>query len=145
MIRRPPRSTRTDTLFPYTTLFRSSSIGQSAADSANLVLENGTFAYVGGTDAASDRGFTLVNAGADAPTIEVNGSRTLEFSGLVTSPDDAGLTKTGWGTLVLSNASNDYVGITTITGSGAGGASTLSVKTLANGGQVSGKIGREQV
>src|SRR3546814_14679008 len=26
MIRRPPRSTRTDTLFPYTTLFRSSDI-----------------------------------------------------------------------------------------------------------------------
>src|SRR3546814_3272728 len=26
MIRRPPRSTRTDTLFPYTTLFRSDSI-----------------------------------------------------------------------------------------------------------------------
>src|SRR3546814_14643901 len=30
MIRRPPRSTRTDTLFPYTTLFRSSSFGDSA-------------------------------------------------------------------------------------------------------------------
>src|SRR3546814_13568086 len=27
MIRRPPRSTRTDTLFPYTTLFRSLAIG----------------------------------------------------------------------------------------------------------------------
>src|SRR3546814_14130245 len=27
MIRRPPRSTRTDTLFPYTTLFRSLVIG----------------------------------------------------------------------------------------------------------------------
>src|SRR3546814_10980923 len=27
MIRRPPRSTRTDTLFPYTTLFRSESMG----------------------------------------------------------------------------------------------------------------------
>src|SRR3546814_13571996 len=27
MIRRPPRSTRTDTLFPYTTLFRSKSDG----------------------------------------------------------------------------------------------------------------------
>src|SRR3546814_14590352 len=26
MIRRPPRSTRTDTLFPYTTLFRSASL-----------------------------------------------------------------------------------------------------------------------
>src|SRR3546814_4905127 len=38
MIRRPPRSTRTDTLFPYTTLFRSGgdgvrvrSVGQDAA------------------------------------------------------------------------------------------------------------------
>src|SRR3546814_18216048 len=29
MIRRPPRSTRTDTLFPYTTLFRSDEIGAS--------------------------------------------------------------------------------------------------------------------
>src|SRR3546814_3124880 len=28
MIRRPPRSTRTDTLFPYTTLFRSFRFGQ---------------------------------------------------------------------------------------------------------------------
>src|SRR3546814_11027527 len=28
MIRRPPRSTRTDTLFPYTTLFRSTRIGR---------------------------------------------------------------------------------------------------------------------
>src|SRR3546814_19014138 len=28
MIRRPPRSTRTDTLFPYTTLFRSSGSGR---------------------------------------------------------------------------------------------------------------------
>src|SRR3546814_5592619 len=27
MIRRPPRSTRTDTLFPYTTLFRSDALG----------------------------------------------------------------------------------------------------------------------
>src|SRR3546814_4562775 len=29
MIRRPPRSTRTDTLFPYTTLFRSGVVGSS--------------------------------------------------------------------------------------------------------------------
>src|SRR3546814_10811370 len=32
MIRRPPRSTRTDTLFPYTTLFRSAMCGASAKD-----------------------------------------------------------------------------------------------------------------
>src|SRR3546814_906809 len=31
MIRRPPRSTRTDTLFPYTTLFRSLGIAGHAA------------------------------------------------------------------------------------------------------------------
>src|SRR3546814_13932746 len=32
MIRRPPRSTRTDTLFPYTTLFRSLRAGSPAAN-----------------------------------------------------------------------------------------------------------------
>src|SRR3546814_14868962 len=31
MLRRPPRSTRTDTLFPYTTLFRSDTEGGSGA------------------------------------------------------------------------------------------------------------------
>src|SRR3546814_17396263 len=31
MIRRPPRSTRTDTLFPYTTLFRSAALGHPAS------------------------------------------------------------------------------------------------------------------
>src|SRR3546814_7073362 len=31
MIRRPPRSTRTDTLFPYTTLFRSPGLPAAAA------------------------------------------------------------------------------------------------------------------
>src|SRR3546814_5223138 len=32
MIRRPPRSTRTDTLFPYTTLFRSDLLGRRARE-----------------------------------------------------------------------------------------------------------------
>src|SRR3546814_8627676 len=32
MIRRPPRSTRTDTLFPYTTLFRSDLANRMACD-----------------------------------------------------------------------------------------------------------------
>src|SRR3546814_14339507 len=32
MTRRPPRSQRTDTLFPYTTLFRSRSAGQPSAE-----------------------------------------------------------------------------------------------------------------
>src|SRR3546814_15258482 len=34
MIRRPPRSTRTDTLFPYTTLFRSVHLGGFFAEQA---------------------------------------------------------------------------------------------------------------
>src|SRR3546814_13776598 len=46
MIRRPPRSTRTDTLFPYTTLFRSSSkvrshLASSKSD-AKIIIAPGT-------------------------------------------------------------------------------------------------------
>lgn len=114
-----------------------SSIGASSADAANLVLESGTLAYTGGVDAATDRGITLVNGGAER-AIQVDAGRTVEFSGLVTSPDDAGLTKTGAGTLVLSNAANDYTGVTTITQSSAAGNSTLSVNTLSDGGIASG-------
>src|SRR5690606_32987179 len=97
----------------------------SSSDSSNLVLENGTLRYSGGT-ASTDRGFTLVNGGPSR-TIQVDGTADLTFSGQVTSPDDAGFTKTGTGTLTLTNASNDYVGVTTI----AGG--TLAVTTLADG------------
>src|SRR3546814_20256990 len=39
MIRRPPRSTRTDTLFPYTTLFRSKAVG---ADIDRLAIAHRT-------------------------------------------------------------------------------------------------------
>src|SRR3546814_3334978 len=38
MIRRPPRSTRTDTLFPYTTLFRSALQKRAIAQLRNLAL-----------------------------------------------------------------------------------------------------------
>src|SRR3546814_11818838 len=38
MIRRPPRSTRTDTLFPYTTLFRS--VGSNSGRTGALELGN---------------------------------------------------------------------------------------------------------
>src|SRR3546814_8372480 len=36
MLRRPPRSTRTDTLFPYTTLFRSAPAGAAGARACRL-------------------------------------------------------------------------------------------------------------
>src|SRR3546814_15634309 len=43
MIRRPPRSTRTDTLFPYTTLFRSfeSDLINTAGDALRLIHDIG--------------------------------------------------------------------------------------------------------
>src|SRR3546814_7029190 len=40
MIRRPPRSTRTDTLFPYTTLFRSA-VGDHRAEAAEVADRKG--------------------------------------------------------------------------------------------------------
>src|SRR3546814_14966532 len=39
MIRRPPRSTRTDTLFPYTTLFRSSGFNQVFTEISGEFIE----------------------------------------------------------------------------------------------------------
>src|SRR3546814_7996608 len=49
MIRRPPRSTRTDTLFPYTTLFRSHDkpMAQSPAPGAALFTPKGEAAETG--------------------------------------------------------------------------------------------------
>src|SRR3546814_10615236 len=55
MIRRPPRSTRTDTLLPYTTLFRSGDAGLPDAGAVHVErhrgrhdreLERGTVAYL---------------------------------------------------------------------------------------------------
>src|SRR3546814_2018628 len=41
MIRRPPRSTRTDTLFPYTTLFRSAPIANKVAGGQHHTRQQG--------------------------------------------------------------------------------------------------------
>src|SRR3546814_7018262 len=57
MIRRPPRSTRTDTLFPYTTLFR------SAADHQHVDL--------------GDQIAEQVEPGGDLGTAHDGGQRTL--------------------------------------------------------------------
>src|SRR3546814_13278796 len=44
MVRRPPRSTRSDTLFPYTTLFRSSALEQQADE---LRQDGATAIFIG--------------------------------------------------------------------------------------------------
>src|SRR3546814_15702874 len=61
MIRRPPRSTRTDTLFPYTTLFRSRAKGLIGAEEAAEALGEGGE----GGDGASAGAFNL-GGGDDA-------------------------------------------------------------------------------
>src|SRR3546814_10697756 len=57
MIRRPPRSTRTDTLFPYTTLFRSKArlIIRAGGRIVPALEEGATIAFVALDDAAEAR------------------------------------------------------------------------------------------
>src|SRR3546814_1328820 len=58
MIRRPPRSTRTDTLFPYTTLFRSSSVARGAISLLEAVpFACAAYARDDGTLVAANRRF----------------------------------------------------------------------------------------
>src|SRR3546814_7830466 len=72
MIRRPPRSTRTATLFPYTTLFRSALdlVGGAAIDTgtADLALQSGamltTTSSLGGANVTL-RGDDGIALGAD--------------------------------------------------------------------------------
>src|SRR3546814_11700273 len=81
MIRRPPRSTRTDTLFPYTTLFRSVGITQGLSV-LNSTQEGDTPASRIGADGQ----FTSFNAWANW-TGDIIGPITarLEAAGQLTS------------------------------------------------------------
>src|SRR3546814_5443007 len=67
MIRRPPRSTRTDTLFPYTTLFRSDDPGLGDTRNTRIVsifVEDDN----GATSEAVDNPGIFVTSINDAPT-----------------------------------------------------------------------------
>src|SRR3546814_3866178 len=66
MIRRPPRSTRTDTLVPYTTLFRSAEAGAQCEGRAEAI---------GGAD-AQPRGLELETAGAAPRVVIAEAHRT---------------------------------------------------------------------
>src|SRR3546814_19942120 len=88
MIRRPPRSTRTDTLFPYTTLFRSRE---------SFVLSD------------------LPPYGTAAITVTVTGASTVGIGNLIVGPvADFGLTDFGMklGILDYSLKNKDDFGIT---------------------------------
>src|SRR3546814_1628142 len=73
MIRRPPRSTRTDTLFPYTTLFRSSNLKLCVVDDLDdhpisRMLKSGLRATVNSDDPAYFGGYVNDNFRALAAT-----------------------------------------------------------------------------
>src|SRR3546814_1879446 len=73
MIRRPPRSTRTDTLFPYTTLFRS----------ARLILTRSSdWSVVPGSDAAGEPRDAL-SARSIAATTHRSEEHTSELQSLM--------------------------------------------------------------
>src|SRR3546814_15781643 len=77
MIRRPPRSTRTDTLFPYTTLFRSP-IGNKDYSSVIAALPDDVdaiYVALGGADAVNFL-TQYEQAGGDLPLIA--GSITVD-------------------------------------------------------------------
>src|SRR3546814_19676941 len=72
MIRRPPRSTRTDTLFPYTTLFRSKQPAD-IADGAEIAFSAGNKAIIR---------LVIVDTG-DQPDSGRAGARRVQAIGLV--------------------------------------------------------------
>src|SRR3546814_13069843 len=81
MIRRPPRSTRTDTLFPYTTLFRSPNIGalralKAAGASVVGVVDSGSTAFDPLAAAAAD-GLDVVVLDHHATEAELPPARAL--------------------------------------------------------------------
>src|SRR3546814_18082379 len=76
MIRRPPRSTRTDTLFPYTTLFRSDLINSLRQ---SLLEANQAQATLASKLSDMTAAFTVYDAGQQPPP--QNGPYTLGVLG----------------------------------------------------------------
>src|SRR3546814_18988217 len=81
MIRRPPRSTRTDTLFPYTTLFRSLGHGaRAAADGATAL--GFSYSAISESGVAVGNHSTYIGEGAAA----VRGWADKNSNGIVAAP-----------------------------------------------------------
>src|SRR3546814_14791342 len=79
MIRRPPRSTRTDTLVPYTTLFRSTAANLAAFINAH----RNDFGVAGGVTATSAAGVTTVRSPGTAGNAVRSEEHTSELQSLM--------------------------------------------------------------
>src|SRR3546814_3152793 len=106
MVRRPPRSTRTDTLFPYTTLFRSALInGGSLTNEVTITggsggTNGGSFSGDGaGGAGVTGHGLDIVNSGTISGGLSGDGvtrATAIRFTGGVNSLTlEAGSTITG--------------------------------------------------
>src|SRR3546814_19273146 len=96
MIRRPPRSTRTDTLFPYTTLFRSGAGGQLARLGEGAV-DHRPLRAVEGDPLARRRGFEpiAVDHTPGLHQLHVELAQRLEHRGHLGGGRQAALAVTG--------------------------------------------------
>src|SRR3546814_12338952 len=81
MIRRPPRSTRTDTLFPYTTLFRSAIDRAGAAEQGAADVEVADLGVVGGD--AEVAGDEKLEPAGNRITLDAGDGRLLHVVDLV--------------------------------------------------------------
>src|SRR3546814_1358609 len=80
MIRRPPRSTRTDTLFPYTTLFRSDALADPATKAVELAeklkLADAHLALLAGTATAGQ--VALLDLGSGTRTAATEAAKLAD-------------------------------------------------------------------
>src|SRR3546814_18101457 len=83
MIRRPPRSTRTDTLFPYTTLFRSYALW-NLEERGEIFIDPGSPVYEGMVIGEHSRGNDL----------EVNPMKAKQLTNMRASGKDAAVSLT---------------------------------------------------
>src|SRR3546814_12980619 len=76
MIRRPPRSTRTDTLFPATTLFRSAALAASAR--SGVLIKGGAYVEAPGrtTAIAMDKTGTITMGEPEVAAVHPLAGRT---------------------------------------------------------------------
>src|SRR3546814_3604500 len=84
MIRRPPRSTRTDTLFPYTTLFRSAPDRRSAARSRRRARATRVLSPPNGRHLPTDRTVPWTDGSASYPCRKIRSEEhTSELQSLM--------------------------------------------------------------
>src|SRR3546814_8712060 len=132
MIRRPPRSTRTDTLFPYTTLFRSQTISSDATGTLVVTGYNydpatgeGSVAYV----------YTLTDN-----TLDADGT-TVSFDLTITDADGDAASDT-LDIAIVDDAPTARADSDSVTEDGAATADGNVLTGLGGGGA---KIGRAHV